>query len=64
VAPVTRPHVSTAEEGSAMKEYTVVIGGIEHTMQLDADDAKRLGATEAKAAEAPANKSRTAKNKS
>ena len=47
-----------------MKEYTVVIGGIEHTMQLDADDAKRLGATEAKAAEAPANKSRTAKNKS
>ena len=47
-----------------MKEYTVVIGGIEHTVLLGADDAKRLGATEVKAAEQPANKSRAAKNKS
>lgn len=28
-----------------MKQYTVVIGGIEHTMQLTDDDAARLGAT-------------------
>lgn len=47
-----------------MDEYTVSIGGIEHTMLLDPEDAKRLGATpvKAKAAEpkaaAPANKSR------
>lgn len=47
-----------------MKEYTVVINGVEHTMQLDAEDAKRLDATEVKAASAPANKARTAKNKS
>jgi len=46
-----------------MKEYTVVIGGVEHTMLLDAEDAKRMGATEVKEASAPANKSRTAKNK-
>lgn len=44
-----------------MKEYTVTIGGIEHTMQLTAEDAKRYGdnAVEKKAAEAPANKART-----
>lgn len=40
-----------------MKEYTVLINGLEHTLLLDADDAKRLGAEEAKASE-PANKSR------
>lgn len=36
-----------------MKEYIVKVNGIEHTMQLDAEDAKRLKATEIKA-EAPA----------
>lgn len=40
-----------------MKEYTVVINGVEHTMQLSAEDAQRLGATE-KSADAPANKAR------
>lgn len=52
-----------------MKRYTVEINGIEHTMQLDEDDAKRLGAKvkaepQKKAAKAPANKARSAKNKS
>lgn len=46
-----------------MKEYTVVIGGIEHTLQLNDADAKRLGAVETKVAPGPANKSRTASNK-
>lgn len=46
-----------------MKEYTVVIGGVEHTVQLSAEDAKRLGATEVKSADAP-NKARKAANKS
>lgn len=47
-----------------MKEYTVTIGGIEHTVQLTDEDAKRLGAkpVETKQA-APANKARTASNK-
>lgn len=46
-----------------MKEYTIEINGVEHTFQLSAEDAKRLGATEVKQADAPANKSRTASNK-
>jgi hypothetical protein len=46
-----------------VKEYTVDIGGIEHTLQLSDQDAKRLGVAEAKRAERPANKSRTAENK-
>lgn len=47
-----------------MKEYKVDINGIEHTFQLDDEDAKRLGVkTETKAADAPANKARAAKNK-
>ena len=36
-----------------MKNYIVKVNGIEHTMQLDAEDAKRLKATEIKV-EAPA----------
>ena len=46
-----------------MKEYVIDVGGLEHTVLLSDEDAKRLGATEAKAAPAPANKSRAAKNK-
>lgn len=50
-----------------MKEYKVVIGGVEHTMQLSDEDAKRYGddATPVgtKQASAPANKSRTASKK-
>lgn len=48
-----------------MKLYMVKIGGLEHTLQLDEDEAKRYGAeaTEVKAASAP-NKGRpTLKNK-
>lgn len=48
-----------------MKLYTVLIGGLEHTLQLDEDEAKRYGAdaTEVKAGTA-ANKARPAvKNK-
>lgn len=49
-----------------MKEYTVTIGGVDHTMQLSDEDAKRMDAkpVSTKAADAPANKSRSAKNKS
>lgn len=48
-----------------MKEYSVVIDGIEHTMQLSDEDAKRMGAKAVgtKAAAAPANKSRSAETK-
>lgn len=46
-----------------MDEYRVTIGGVEHTMLLDAEDAERRGAEKASAtktkANAPANKSRT-----
>jgi hypothetical protein len=47
-----------------MKEYTVEIGGIEHTMQLSDEDAKRYGdaATPVKSSTA-ANKSSSASNK-
>ncbi len=45
-----------------MKEYTVVIGGIEHTMQLSEEDAKRLDVSPvSKSAAAPANKARDAR---
>lgn len=52
-----------------MKEYVVEINGVPHTVQLDEADAKARGLTAAdevgtKAAEKPANKSRTARNKS
>lgn len=47
-----------------MNVYTVTIGGVEHTMQLSDEDAKRLDAQPVKAAAAPANKARaTTKNK-
>tara|TARA_R100001244_G_scaffold6385_3_gene7477 strand:+ start:249 stop:422 length:174 start_codon:yes stop_codon:yes gene_type:complete len=47
------------------KLYTVLIGGLPHSMLLDSADAKRLGgrAVEAKQAE-PENKSRKPANKS
>ena len=46
-----------------MKEYRVSINGIDHTMQLSDEDAKRLGATPVKAeastkVRAPANKAK------
>ena len=46
------------------KLYTVDIGGVPHSMLLDADDAKRYGdrAVEVKAAE-PKNKARKPANK-
>lgn len=44
-----------------MKTYTVTIAGIEHTMQLDDQDAKRLGATQDSTA---STKAKTAQNKS
>lgn len=47
-----------------MKEYTVVVGGLEHTLLLTPEDAERRGATEVKAADKPAsNKARTPTNK-
>lgn len=51
-----------------MKEYTVTIGGVEHQMLLDEEDAKRYQASESTdAAEAksaaPQNKSRTTSGK-
>lgn len=52
-----------------MREYKVDVGGLEHTFLYDDDDAKGLGLkpaekSEKKAAPAPANKARSAKNKS
>lgn len=47
-----------------MKEYVVVIGGIEHTMLLDEETATRLGVKPVESKQAkPANKSRTPENK-
>jgi len=43
------------------KEYVVTVGGVDHTMLLTEDDAKRFG-SDAKAAGAQ-NKQATAKNK-
>lgn len=46
------------------KPYTVTIGGLDHTLVLDDEDAARYGATAkpvtAKKAPEPANKARTA----
>lgn len=55
----------TTRKGIGMKVYTVVINGIEHTMQLNDEDAKAMRAVEVKAKEAdePKNKARTAKSK-
>lgn len=56
-------------EGVKVKTYTVMIGGLPHTMQLSDEDAKARGLTadepkaEAKQASAP-NKARKAVNKS
>lgn len=61
--PTAQVPTPTFLKEDAMKEYTVVVGGLEHTVLLSDEDAKRLGATEVKQAEAPANKSRTAANK-
>ena len=51
-----------------MKEYTVDIGGLEHTLLLTPEDAERMGAKAASTpdtkAKTPANKSRDAANKS
>jgi hypothetical protein len=46
-----------------VKEYTVTINGIEHTMRLSDEDAKRLGvqASVVVKSKAPANKSRATK---
>lgn len=47
-----------------MKEYTVTIGGIDHTVQLSDEDAKRYGdAAKVKQADKPANKARSAQGK-
>lgn len=50
-----------------MKLYTVTIGGVEHTVQLSDEDAKRYGdaatPVSTKEAEAPKNKARSAKSK-
>jgi len=49
-----------------MKEYTILISGLPHTVLLDDAEALRVGAVEVevKAAPAPLNKARTAQNKS
>ena len=47
-------------------EYTVLVGGVEHTMLLTAEDAERYGENAKKAgrkATEPENKSRTVANK-
>lgn len=41
-----------------MKEYTVTIAGLDHTMLLDEDEAERRGAKPSTKSAAPANKSR------
>lgn len=46
----------------ALKNYTVKIGGLEHTLQLSEDDARRLKVSEAAPA-APAPKGRKPRNK-
>jgi hypothetical protein len=53
-----------------MREYTVMIDGLPHTMQLSDEDARREGAVpvdtqtaETKQAEPKPNKARTPKNK-
>jgi hypothetical protein len=48
-----------------MKEYTVLIAGLPHTVLMDEAEAKRVGAkpVETKQAPAPSNKARTAQTK-
>lgn len=43
--------------------YEVKINNIRHELQLTAEDAERIGATEVKGSTAPANKSGSASNK-
>lgn len=43
-----------------MKEYTVIIGGIEHTLLLSDEEAKAKGLIATKAADKPANKAAAA----
>jgi hypothetical protein len=43
--------------------YEVNINGLRHELQLTAEDAERIGATEVKEAQAPANKAGTANTK-
>lgn len=45
-----------------LKEYTVQINGLDHTMRLSEKDAKDRGAVEVKR-DRPQNKARTAENK-
>lgn len=47
----------------ALREYTVTVNGIETVMNLNEDDAKRLGGTPTETAE-PEQKRRTASDKS
>lgn len=50
-----------------MKQYTIDVAGIAHTVQLSAEDAKRLGAeevvTDTKQQATPKNKQAAPKNK-
>lgn len=48
-----------SEKPEELTEHTVVIGGIEHTMLLNDEDAERL----TKEAEKPATKAKTPANK-
>jgi len=63
------PPVTTPQEGPAVKNYDVVINGVETTLQLSDADAQARGLTPAadevptKVAAAPANKSRRASTK-
>ena len=51
-------------EGDPRQEYTVTIGGVEHTLLLDDAAAKRLGGTPVQAKQrTPANKSGSAESK-
>jgi len=59
------PAPASLKEERHMKQYTVDIGGIAHTVQLDDDEAARLGlkSDEKKAAPEPKNKARKPANK-
>lgn len=53
-----------ADSDDKRTEHVVTIGGVEHTMLLTDDDAKRLGAEAVGSkAKQPANKSRTTSDK-
>ena len=46
-----------------LQEYEVNINGIRHTLQLNEEDADRIGATLVKESKAPINKAANATNK-